>query len=150
MEQIVYRPYRSNCFLALLFIFLAIIFCILSYYFILPALLLLIPAFFLFRSSKVTIIIDESGIRLLQEKTSPDRYISWDQLMFYRLDNTPRGHDVILLSAAPLAPTLAKKYAARQALSTRLWFDGILIVPLDPWQNTNTVRKLIYQLVENK
>jgi len=150
MEQIVYRPYGSYRFLAWVFICLALILCLLSYYFILPALLLLIPAFFLFRASKVTIIIEESGIRLLQEKTSPDRYISWDHLKFYRLDNTQRGQDVILLSSSPLPPVLAKRYVSRHSLSFKLWFDGVLVIPLNSTQTSESVRKFICKTVTNQ
>ena len=148
MEQIIYRPYGSYRFLAWMFICLTLILCLLSYYFILPALLLLIPTFFLFRAGKVMIILDKSGVRLLNEKTSPDRYISWKQLKCYQLTNNMRGYDVILLSSAPIPPSLAKKYANIGYYSTRLWFDSILIIPLFSAGNSDTVRKFIYQMTE--
>ena len=148
MEQIVYRPYGSYRFLALVLICLAIIIFFLSYYFILPALLPLIPAFFLFRAGKVMIIADKSGIQLLNEKTSSHRYLPWDQLKCYQLTNNLRGYDVILLSTVPLPKTLSKKYANLSGFSTRLWFDGILIIPLFSMGNSDMIRKFIYQMTE--
>lgn len=148
MEQIVHRPYGSYRFLAWVFICLAFILCLLSYYFILPALLLLIPAFFLFRAGKVMIIADKSGIQLLNEKTSSHRYLPWDQLKCYQLTNNLRGYDVILLSTVPLPKALSKKYANLSGFSTRLWFDGILIIPLFSMGNSDMIRKFIYQMTE--
>ena len=148
MEQIIYRPYGSYRFLAWVFICLALILCLFSYYFILPALLLLIPAFFLFRAGKVMIIADKSGIQLLNEKTSSHRYLPWDQLKCYQLTNNLRGYDVILLSTVPLPKALSKKYANLSGFSTRLWFDGILIIPLFSMGNSDMIRKFIYQMTE--
>ena len=148
MEQVIYRPYGSYRFLAWVFICLAIIIFLLSYYFILPALLPLIPAFFLFRAGKVMIIADKSGIQLLNEKTSSHRYLPWDQLKCYQLTNNLRGYDVILLSTVPLPKTLSKKYANLSGFSTRLWFDGILIIPLFSMGNSDMIRKFIYQMTE--
>jgi hypothetical protein len=148
MEQIIYRPYGSYRFLAWVFICLAIIIFLLSYYFILPALFLLIPAFFLFRAGKVIIIADKSGIQLFNEKTSSHRCLTWEQLKCYQLTNNMRGHDVILLSSVPLPTRLAKRYANIGYYSTRLWFDSILIIPLFCAENSDTLRKFIYQMTE--
>ena len=94
------------------------------------------------------IIADKSGIQLLNEKTSSHRYLPWDQLKCYQLTNNLRGYDVILLSAVPLPKTLSKKYANLSGFSTRLWFDGILIIPLFSMGNSDMIRKFIYQMTE--
>lgn len=150
MEQIVYRPYGYCRFLGWLFICLAIVICLLSYYFLLPALVLLIPIFFLFRAGRITITADQSGIQVLHERTDPNRYLSWTQLMYYHLTNNLRGHDVILLSANPLSPSMAKVYANRVYLSARLWYDGVLVIPLYSMGNSDTIRKFIYQMVQQR
>ena len=150
MEQIVYRPYGYCRFLAWLFICLAIVICLLSYYFIPSALVMLIPVFFLSRAGKVIIIVDKSGIQLLNEKTCPSRYLSWDQLTYYQLTSNLRGHDLILLSANPISPGMAKVYTNRGYLSTRLWYDGVLVIPLYSMENSDTFRKFIYQMVQQR
>ena len=147
MEEIVYRPFGFYRFLGLLLVGIAVFISLLSVYFILPGLLMLIPVFSLFRVSKVTVIASETGIRILHEKTCPDRYVPWDQLKSYQLNNSPRGQDVILLSSVPLPPMLAKKYAARVYLPPKLWFDGILVIPLNSTQKSDSLRKFIYQMV---
>ena len=150
MTQFVYKPFGFYQFLGWLLIGIAVFICLLSYYFILPGLLLLIPAYFSFQAGKVTLLIDDVGIRLIREKSNPDRFIPWEQLRAYRLDSTIRGQDVILLSPVPLPPTSAKWYDNQACYPSRLWFSGILVIPLYSLQNTDSMRKFIYQKAEYK
>lgn len=148
MEPIIYRPYCGYRFAGWALIALVITLCFV--YLVFPSLIFVIPGILLIRYGKLTVILDDTGVRLLHEKSCPDRLIPWEQLSCYRLDNTPRGHDVLILSPIPMPPEVARRFAWRPNFSRKLWCDGVLVIPLSGMGNTEAVRKFAYQKCVNK
>lgn len=145
MEPIIYKPFCGYRGLGWTLIIVTFIFCLLSVIFFIPALLLLLLALFMLRASTVTVVLDDAGVRILHEKTCRDRFIPWEELRAYRLDSDPRGHDILILSPTPIPAEAAKWLISRRYLSTKLWFDGVLVLPLSGMESTEAVRKFAYQ-----
>ena len=145
MEPIVYKPFRYCAFVGWLLIGIAAFVCLWSVFFVISAPLLIIPGILLLRKSKVTVILDDSGVRLLNEKNSPDRLIPWEDLPCYRLDNDIHGYDLLLLSRVPIPPKVAKSFAWIPRFSTKLWYNGVLVCPLYCVGNADAVRKFAWQ-----
>ena len=150
MEPIIYKPYtgyRITSWALIVFIFVGFL---ISHFIILPTLVLL-PFIILLRLlSRVTLILDDNGIDLRHEFNGKDRFVPWDQLPYYRLDNNTRGTEVILLSPTPINPKVARRFAFRSSFSTRIWYNGVMVIPLSFWGNTDSIRNFIYQKTLHK
>ena len=150
MESLIYKPFGIYCFWGYLLIGVSIVFCILSVFFILPAILMLGLGLFFLRAGRITVFIDDAGVHLQNEMTSPKRSIPWEELQAYQLRSDPSGHDILLLSPAPIPADAAKYLIERQYLSAKLWFDGVLVLPLSGKGNREAVRKFAYQMCIHK
>lgn len=145
MEQIVYKPYLGYRFMGWALLGLIICLCVLTYYWILPALFFLPWALLFLWIGRVTLTITEDGIDLRHTINRTDKFLPWDQLKYYRLDNTFKGQEVILLSPVPMDPDVAKILLGRFSFSMNIWHKGVLVIPLSFWKNTDPMRKFIYK-----
>lgn len=151
METIVYKPFAIYRFFGWLMIVLAVVLICTLHFIALFALPFPITFAVLFLHwGKVTVILGEEGIRLQHESTAPERFIPWEQLQYYRLDNNLRGLDVLILSSSAVTPEKAKTVIQSSEFSHRLWFDGVLVIPLHFSQKQDAVRKLAYQKCVHK
>lgn len=151
MEPIVYKPFAIYRFFGWMMIVLAVILICTLHFIALFALPFPITlAVFFLHWGKVTVILGEEGIRLQHESTAPERFIPWEQLQYYRMDNNLRGLDVLILSSSAVTPDRAKTAIRSSDFSHRLWFDGVLVIPLHFSQKQDAVRKLAYQKCVHK
>ena len=145
MDPIVYKPFRFYALTGWMFIGFAVLITLWSWFFVVAAPFLVIPALLLFRKNKVTVMLYDQGIRLLGEQTSGDRWIPWEDLPCCRLDHDLHGHDMLLLSLVPMPPKIARRFKVYSWFSTRLWYDGVLILPLYSVGNADAIRKFVRQ-----
>ena len=145
MEPIIYKPFGAHRLIVWVLVVISLVPCFFSLIFILSAPLLLVLAFLIWKASKVTVMLDDAGARILHEKTCVDRFVPWEALQAYRLDNDLRGRDILVLSPTPMPEEAARWLINRRYLSAKLWFDGVLVLPLSGIGNAEAVRKLAYQ-----
>lgn len=145
MEPIVYKPYGAYGFIAWVFMAPPVFLAFHSVVFFMVSALFFLPLAFLFlRIGKATLTITEEGIDLRHNIDRTDRFLPWDQLKYYRLANTMKGQDVILLSPIPIDPAITQMLLRRFYFTTSLWNNGVLIIPFSFWKNTDPMRKFIY------
>ena len=158
MEKIIYKPFRTYwivgilmCIFSTFLLVCAGVTLYICWYYALFLLLVTAVCFtfgiHLFRAAKVTVVLDDTGLQLNHPKTS-NKYIPWNNFKVFRLDNNLRGHDFVVLSPIRLTPNASRTLVNHSSFSTKLYYDGIVVIPMDPIQNTDAIIKFARQKVE--
>lgn len=159
MRRVVYRPNRTNAVFAPFVAFISIMFlwvgmtCL--HKDVSAAIIPLIIgistaglAVVLYKSSKTKIVMDENGIGIYRANVKNNTYVAWEMLKFGYLSRNYKGHICWVLSPQVLNKKQAKWYANKGANTLRVYIEGVVVLFLDPIQNTSEMDGIIREMIE--
>ena len=156
MEPIVYRPFRSYRIIGIFISTFGLFFIILAILNILLwkslVLLLLVPVYlafsvYLFYMSKVTVVATDTGLQIDDPKGKKSHFTAWNELKAFHMGNSWRGHEFLVLSSEPISSKDAKRIINPSSISTKLYYDGCIVIPVDPLQNNHAIFKFTQQRI---
>lgn len=160
MINVVYKPYRTHIW------FVPFLSCISVVFFVVPlwnilsygyedlftlTLLLIVGlasallAVWLYRTAKKKIIFDHTGLKICSGSRSVKRdyYVAWGDIKYRYLSKSYKGHSFWVLSPTKLNEKQVKKYVNKSANTSRVCFRNVVVLFVDPIQDTSRVEEII-------
>lgn len=154
-EQIIYRPYRSHIVFAyvangislisliLAGVFLADSISIELLIFVLVACLGVLLAYYFAESSKVMIVFEEKGLRIINDRRNKYYCTSWKKHSFGYYERSYKGHGFLVLSTEKLSKERVKKLANSGANLTKVCIEEVIVIYLDGVQDTSKIKAIV-------
>lgn len=157
MFRVTYKPNRFNAVCAPFFAFISIGFLLLGLIYpnedistvvfsITIGIFAAVLTVILYKSGKTKIIMDENGMQIYTTKNNT--YVAWEMLKFGYLSRDYKGNRCWVLSPEALNKKQAKWYANKGANTLRVYIEGVVVLFLDPIQNTSEMDGIIRKMIE--
>lgn len=160
MINIVYKPYRTHIW------FIPFLSCVSIVFFVVPlwnilcygyeslflltflliaGLMSVLLIIWLYRTAQKKIIFDHNGLKVCSGSRSikSDCCLAWGDLKYRYLSKSYKGHKFWVISPTNLNEKQVRKYVNRSANTSRIRFEDVVVLFVDPTQDTSKVEEII-------
>lgn len=99
----------------------------------------------IYDSTKVVVVFEESGIRLINESIDKYYYFPWVDFSYAYYCKDWHGHMYLVLSSERLVPKEVKKKVNQSAnsLSFKMYIDNVVVICIDTGKNQFWIEEII-------
>lgn len=154
-DTIKYRPYRSEAWFVPFGILLVIFFLVFSGGCLFQSLVIHSAVSFLlgilciwltkvlYDTSRIVLLFEHEGLRIIGDKHTDHRYIPWSELTHVYYAKTWKGFMFAVLAAEGLDQKATRRYANHAANTGRISVDNVIVFPLDHLQDMSSIKETI-------
>lgn len=153
-DCIVYKPFRTQFVFAPICGLIGMVFCFFSgmtlaenngyaFGFALVSVLCLGLAKYLNDSANIAVILDDEGVRVLNEKGNKYFLVRWQAIQHGYYYNNYKGHMFLVLSPDVLSLEQVRNVVNRAAIKSKLHSSDGLVIYLDAFQDTSALKEYV-------
>lgn len=161
-DKIIYHPYHTELFFGWVMKIIGVISLIIAgalwadvelmsfFAVLLEGLLSIGLAGWLHKCSRIMLIFEFDGVRIIYDRENKYCFIPWNSLCYRYYGRNSKGHEYLVLSPDVLNEKELKKLIQRGANSTKVHFEKAIVIHMDSLQDTSKIKEMVEEKIASK